>query len=77
VEPLLGLLGIAVVLFVSTNIDDVFVLLGFFSDPKVKFRHVVLGQYLGIGARYGVRLTYSTVISLCRSCTETNSSHLS
>ncbi len=35
-ENLFGILGIAVVLFASTNVDDIFVLLGFFADPKFR-----------------------------------------
>lgn len=41
---------VAVVAFASTNIDDIFVLLGFFANPKLKPGHVVVGQYLGIAA---------------------------
>lgn len=41
-------ISIAVVAFASTNIDDIFVLLGFFADSKLKRWHVVWGQYLGI-----------------------------
>lgn len=52
--------GLAIVLFVSTNIDDVFVLLGFFADPKYRLRHVIAGQYLGIG----VLVLVSAVASL-------------
>src|SRR5262245_53672972 len=36
-------------LFAATNIDDIFVLLGFFSDPKFREHEIVLGQYAGIG----------------------------
>jgi cadmium resistance protein CadD (predicted permease) len=43
-------LGLAIVAFASTNIDDIFVLLGFFADPRLRARNVVIGQYLGIGA---------------------------
>lgn len=42
------LIGLAVVLFASTNVDDIFVLLGFFADPKFRARNIVLGQYAGI-----------------------------
>lgn len=42
--------GLAVVLFVSTNLDDLFVLLAFFLDPATRLRDVILGQYVGIGA---------------------------
>ncbi len=55
------LLGLAVVLFVSTNIDDVFVLLGFFADPKFQARDVIIGQYAGIAALYGVSAVASLV----------------
>ena len=40
------------VAFASTNIDDIFVLMLFFSQINnvMKRRHIVIGQYLGIGA---------------------------
>ncbi|AWB23570.1 quaternary ammonium transporter [Methylobacterium currus] len=43
-------LGVAIALFASTNIDDVFVLIGFFSDPRYRPRQIVVGQCLGIAA---------------------------
>lgn len=43
-------LGIAIVVFASTNIDDIFLLAAFFADRRLRHRSVVLGQYLGIGA---------------------------
>ncbi|WP_263356595.1 cadmium resistance transporter [Acidicapsa ligni] len=58
-DSLLALLGMAIVLFASTNIDDVFVLIGFFADPKFRARDVVLGQYLGIAALFGVSVAAS------------------
>lgn len=58
---LIGLAGLAVVLFASTNVDDVFVLLGFFSDPKFRARQIGLGQYLGIGVLYGASVLASMV----------------
>ena len=41
----------AFVSFASTNIDDIFVLMLFFSqiNNDMKRRHIVIGQYLGIG----------------------------
>ena len=51
-ESFSALIVLAIVLFASTNIDDVFVLLGFFADPKFKARQVVIGQFIGIGALY-------------------------
>ncbi|WP_245304959.1 cadmium resistance transporter [Rhizobium multihospitium] len=51
---MLGVLGVAIATFTSTNIDDIFVLLGFFADPKFRLRQIIVGQYLGIGVLYGV-----------------------
>lgn len=47
------------VLFATTNVDDVFVLIGFFSDPKFHPRQIVIGQYIGIAALYGVSVLAS------------------
>jgi cadmium resistance protein CadD (predicted permease) len=46
----LGVLGVAAVVFASTNVDDVFLLAAFFADSHLRGRSVVLGQFLGIGA---------------------------
>lgn len=43
-------LGVAIPLFTSTNLDDLFVLIGFFSDPRYRPRDIVIGQCLGIAA---------------------------
>jgi len=42
-------LALGVPLFAVTNIDDLFVLLGFFSDPRFHPRNIVIGQFAGIG----------------------------
>jgi cadmium resistance transport/sequestration family protein len=44
--------------FAATNIDDIFLLMLFFSQTNGKFRpwHVVLGQYLGFAALVGLSL---------------------
>lgn len=55
-----ALVGLAVGLFVTPNLDDLFILLGFFSDPKIRPRQVALGQLLGIATLY----TMSVVASL-------------
>jgi cadmium resistance protein CadD (predicted permease) len=60
-EHLVSLIGVAVAVFTSTNVDDVFVLLGFFSDPKFTGRQVALGQYFGIATLYGVSVIASLV----------------
>lgn len=46
--------GIAIVVFISTNIDDIFLLAAFFADKKLKARSIILGQCLGIGALVAV-----------------------
>jgi cadmium resistance protein CadD (predicted permease) len=49
VSSLVSDLGIATVVFASTNIDDIFLLAAFFADPRMRHRSIVVGQYLGIG----------------------------
>lgn len=46
---LLSTLGLAVVVFASTNVDDILLLAAFFADPRFSARTVVAGQYLGMG----------------------------
>jgi cadmium resistance protein CadD (predicted permease) len=58
---LAALLGLAVVVFASTNIDDIFVLLGFLADPQFRFRNVAVGQYVGIGVLVVVSLAASLI----------------
>src|SRR5450756_1073021 len=49
-SSLLATIGLGIVSFVSTNIDDIFLISAFFADPGMHFRSVVIGQFLGIGA---------------------------
>jgi len=51
---ILGLITLGLVVFVSTNIDDIFVLMMFFSDQSYTSRQVILGQYVGIGLLVGI-----------------------
>jgi cadmium resistance protein CadD (predicted permease) len=53
-DSVLSLIGLAIVVFASTNIDDAFVLVGFLADPNFRLRDVVIGQYAGVGALYAV-----------------------
>ena len=46
---IIGLVAIGVAAFVATNIDDIFVLMIFFSSLAYSIRQIVLGQYIGIG----------------------------
>jgi cadmium resistance transport/sequestration family protein len=45
---MLTALVLAVTTFVVTNIDDIFILVGFFADSRRRAFGIVLGQYLGI-----------------------------
>jgi cadmium resistance protein CadD (predicted permease) len=45
----LKLLFVAIILFASTNLDDIFVLVGFFANPGFRAENIVIGQYLGLG----------------------------
>lgn len=58
-ESFIALLGITMVLFAWTNVDDLFVLLGFLSDPRFRPRQVVIGQYVGVMALYGASVLAS------------------
>jgi cadmium resistance protein CadD (predicted permease) len=53
-ESLFALPSVAIMLFASTNIDDLFVLIGFFADRNFRARDIVLGQYIGIAALFSV-----------------------
>jgi cadmium resistance protein CadD (predicted permease) len=54
-------LGLSVVLFASTNIDDIFVLLAFFADAKFRTSAIIVGQYLGIFALVAVSIAASLI----------------
>jgi cadmium resistance protein CadD (predicted permease) len=43
-------LMLGVTVFAATNIDNIFVLLGFFADPKFRTHYIIVGQCLGIAA---------------------------
>ncbi|HEY1887211.1 MAG TPA: cadmium resistance transporter, partial [Roseiarcus sp.] len=45
----ISLIAAAAVVFVSTDIDDLALLTGWFSDRTHKTSHILLGQLLGIG----------------------------
>ena len=48
-SSLLSDLGIAIAVFTSTNIDDIFLLSACFADARMRHGSIVAGQYLGIG----------------------------
>jgi cadmium resistance protein CadD (predicted permease) len=45
-----SLILLSVALFAATNLDDIFVLVGFFASPAFRGRDVVIGQLIGIAA---------------------------
>ncbi len=53
-KSLAALLGLAVVLFLSTNVDDLVVLIAFFANSRFRARDVVAGQYAGTAVLFVV-----------------------
>ena len=56
-----ALVGIGIAAFVSTNIDDLFILMVFFASPRFPSYQIVLGQYIGMGSLMGVSLAGSLI----------------
>lgn len=56
----------AFISFVSTNIDDIFVLMLFFSQGNnmMKTRHIIIGQYLGLGVLISISIIGALGISV-------------
>lgn len=52
----MGILLLAATLFVATNIDDLFILVAFFADPRFRSGEIFAGQYLGMIALFAVSL---------------------
>lgn len=61
-----GTILTALTSFVATNIDDIFVLMLFFSqiNDTIKVRHIIIGQYLGIGALIAISIIVALGISI-------------
>ena len=57
----IGSVGLGIILFASTNVDDLLVLIAFFALPRCRARDVVIGQYLGIGALIVVSVVLSLI----------------
>jgi cadmium resistance protein CadD (predicted permease) len=53
--------GIGIVAFVATNIDDLFILMVFFIRRSFPTHQIVLGQYVGMGLLLGISLAGSFV----------------
>jgi cadmium resistance protein CadD (predicted permease) len=56
-----ALVGVGIAAFVSTNIDDLFILMVFFTTPRFPSSQIVLGQYTGMGSLIGVSLAVSLI----------------
>jgi cadmium resistance protein CadD (predicted permease) len=55
------LIGAGIAAFVSTNIDDLFILMIFFAMLRFPASQIVLGQYIGMGSLMGVSLVGSLI----------------
>ena len=53
-EFLVPTIGVGIVAFASTNIDDIFILSAFFMDRRLARSSIIIGQFFGIGALVGV-----------------------
>src|SRR5262245_54180964 len=51
----------SVIIFASTDIDDLFILTLFFGNKRFKEREIIVGQFLGIGALILLSLLASLV----------------
>lgn len=47
-EHIAQLLGVSIIAFISTNMDDFIILTAFFSDNSYNKKTVIMGQYIGI-----------------------------
>ena len=63
---MIGTVIIALISFVSTNFDDIFVLMLFFSqiNDSIKVHHIIIGQYLGIGILIAISIIGTLGISV-------------
>lgn len=56
-----NVIGIGILAFAATNIDDLFILIAFFANPSFSSWQVALGQYLGMAALIAVSVLGSLV----------------
>lgn len=48
-DTLVSSIGVGIVVFTSTNIDDIFIVSALFADRRLARRSIVIGQFTGIG----------------------------
>jgi cadmium resistance protein CadD (predicted permease) len=58
---LISLVSLGVSVFIATNIDDIFILMMFFSGSSFPVRQIVLGQYVGMGLLIGISVIGSLI----------------
>jgi cadmium resistance protein CadD (predicted permease) len=58
-ESFIVTVGIGIVAFVVTDLDDLLVLVGFFADPSFRPWQIVAGQFGGIAILYGLSVAAS------------------
>lgn len=56
-----ALVGVGIAAFVSTNVDDLLILMAFFATPRFTPFQIVLGQYIGMGSLIAVSLLGSLI----------------
>jgi cadmium resistance protein CadD (predicted permease) len=56
-----GIVALAIGLFVTTNVDDLFLLIGYFANPKFRTAQIVSGQFIGIGLLFGASVLASLI----------------
>lgn len=48
-QDFFSLLGLGISAFIASNIDDTFILILLFSSLSFQIRHIIVGQFAGIG----------------------------
>jgi cadmium resistance protein CadD (predicted permease) len=61
VAGIIDLVSIGTTAFVVTNIDDLFILMVFFSKPGFSHIQIILGQYVGMGLLLAISLIGSLI----------------
>jgi cadmium resistance protein CadD (predicted permease) len=62
VADFISLIGIGATSFAATNIDDLFILMAFFANRRsFPTLHIVLGQYVGMGALLAIGIVGSLI----------------
>lgn len=53
-EYLFTTISLGIIVFIATNIDDLFLSIIFFSDPNYSSKNIIIGKYLGIIILLGI-----------------------